>query len=626
MDDIFGRSTANDVNPAHGDERASLDESLADDQADGLVVQRHSERILRPWYKNPLQLMAMLSNFSTSFNVVNISLVLPMIEVLLREEDHHATNIEDESVVASSLLAGMILGQLVGGALGDSGLGLTGSLTLVMALQVVASLGSAAVPLGTHAFYWKLATWRLVLGVGAGAVYPLAACLSVEQQGGGACKDHEALRLQRVVWTFCMQGVGFWTVPALAAALLCCGVKLVLVWRILLGAGCVPGLVLLYFQYRLVMRQPVAAPELVAVVQVEGEETLPPAVAEEREDASGIQDPETGRKDNETGPQNDSVLPATPSTGGIPRTTTETTLTTANVRMSSPASTQQQQHAAATDMTDRELHNDSDGEVGTFLDSSADLDMSSVGIYRDSDPPVIRAGWWASLQTEEDLTRKLLGTAATWFLFDVLFYGNTLFQSVVIEEAFGSRESMPGHALIQRVVTDSLILNSVALPGYFVAALVIGRKTCGIQQSPRYVMMQGFAAMAILYFVIGVGWDVLCHFPILLVFVYGLTFFFANYGPNTTTFILPSLVYSAECRSTLNGVSAACGKVGALVGATLFAPLNKVVGEKLIMLLCAVTALVALGMTQHFVRPRQSPLTQPDQGRGGYSVVNEGSS
>jgi PHS family inorganic phosphate transporter-like MFS transporter len=197
---------------------------------------------------------------------------------------------------------------------------------------------------------------------------------------------------------------------------------------------------------------------------------------------------------------------------------------------------------------------------------------------------------------------------------------------VVIEQAFGSRKSMPGHALIRRVVTDSLILNSVSLPGYFVAALLIGRKTWGIQQSPRFVMMQGFAAMAILYFVIGAGWHALCRFPILLVCVYGLTFFFANYGPNTTTFILPSLVYSAECRSTLNGVSAACGKVGALVGATLFAPLGQIVGENMVMLMCAVTALSAFGMTQRFVRVRQSPSSRPDQHRGGYSVVNESSS
>ena len=35
-----------------------------------------------PWYNNPHQITAMLSNFSTSYNVVNISLVLPILQQL----------------------------------------------------------------------------------------------------------------------------------------------------------------------------------------------------------------------------------------------------------------------------------------------------------------------------------------------------------------------------------------------------------------------------------------------------------------------------------------------------------------------------------------------------------------
>ena len=33
-----------------------------------------------PWYSNPYQLTAMLANFSTSYNVANISLVVPILE------------------------------------------------------------------------------------------------------------------------------------------------------------------------------------------------------------------------------------------------------------------------------------------------------------------------------------------------------------------------------------------------------------------------------------------------------------------------------------------------------------------------------------------------------------------
>ncbi|PON80883.1 Major facilitator, sugar transporter-like [Trema orientale] len=49
--------------------------------------------------------------------------------------------------------------------------------------------------------------------------------------------------------------------------------------------------------------------------------------------------------------------------------------------------------------------------------------------------------------------------------------------------------------------------------------------------------------------------------------VYGLTFFFANFGPNATTFIVPAEIFPARFRSTCHGISAATGKDGAIVGA-----------------------------------------------------------
>lgn len=70
---------------------AVADAAANGDDPDAIL---HSERPCRPWYRNPLQIMAMCSNFSTSFNVVNISLVLPILKVVLK--DMHPVNAEDE--------------------------------------------------------------------------------------------------------------------------------------------------------------------------------------------------------------------------------------------------------------------------------------------------------------------------------------------------------------------------------------------------------------------------------------------------------------------------------------------------------------------------------------------------
>ena len=49
--------------------------------------------------------------------------------------------------------------------------------------------------------------------------------------------------------------------------------------------------------------------------------------------------------------------------------------------------------------------------------------------------------------------------------------------------------------------------------------------------------------------------------------LYNVTFFFANAGPNTTTFVAPAELFPARLRSTCHGISAASGKAGAIIGA-----------------------------------------------------------
>lgn len=81
--------------------------------------------------------MAMLSAFSTDYNIVSISLALHIIEHLLP-----GTSITSASICSSALIAGMIAGQLGGGALGDL-LGRNKALNVVMLMQVISAFMSA---------------------------------------------------------------------------------------------------------------------------------------------------------------------------------------------------------------------------------------------------------------------------------------------------------------------------------------------------------------------------------------------------------------------------------------------------------------------------------------------------
>lgn len=529
-------------------EQIPRDENIVpQDGVDATNPQTNNGPIIEtPWYKCPMQLVAMLSNYSTSYNVVNIAMVIPILEKTIP-----GTTADDTAASASSLLAGMMVGQLLGGYLGDSPvLGRLGALQLVVALQVVASVACAS--LWTHVsrdrFYILLASFRFLLGVGAGGVYPLAAVLSAEQ---GENKDRDAApqevgeeeseeqkqkQAHRVVLTFSTQGLGFITAPLVTSVLLYSTTNLEFIWRTILALGSLPGLLLMVFQLWIHRTNSHVAVPL----------------------------------EEDTMVQNSVVEVDTTSTGDEQGDTDQ----------ESPL-------------------NPGDQEV----DGALLQDMQRMEEELREEP-----SRWDVIRREPDLAQKLLGTAGTWFLFDVLFYGNTLFQPIVIEAAFGSSKKGGDDVIaeLREMAVNSLILTSIALPGYAVAGMVIGKRVCCILQSPKYVMMQGFCAMSALYLAIGLNWNFLRHTPALLVLLYGMTFFFANYGPNTSTFILPSLVFSPEIRTTLNGVSAAAGKLGALTGATLFEPVADKFGDAHVMIICSVVAILAFLMTFKFVQMHPS--------------------
>ena len=62
------------------------------------------------------------------------------------------------------------------------------------------------------------------------------------------------------------------------------------------------------------------------------------------------------------------------------------------------------------------------------------------------------------------------------------------------------------------------------------------------------------------------------------VLLYGISYFFTEFGPNTTTFIYPAEIFPVEVRTTGHGISAAAGKMGAFAGAYLFPVMLVVAG------------------------------------------------
>ena len=79
--------------------------------------------------------------------------------------------------------------------------------------------------------------------------------------------------------------------------------------------------------------------------------------------------------------------------------------------------------------------------------------------------------------------------------------------------------------------------------------------------------------------------------------LYALTFFFANFGPNSTTFFIPAEVFATKFRSTLHGVSAATGKLGAVVGAFGFGALQLKFGTRVTLVALAIVNFIGMLFT-----------------------------
>lgn len=151
----------------------------------------------------------------------------------------------------------------------------------------------------------------------------------------------------------------------------------------------------------------------------------------------------------------------------------------------------------------------------------------------------------------------LLGTAGAWFLLDVAFYGNGI-SIVMVISALHPHASLLAHTLIA-----AALFLVFAVPGYALAAKYVDK----IGRKPLQYF--GFFMMALMY--VAMAWiPQVDHIVPLFVLFFGISFFFVNFGPNTTTFLIPSEIYPTSIRARAHGISAAVGKMGAFLGAFCF--------------------------------------------------------
>jgi MFS family permease len=205
--------------------------------------------------------------------------------------------------------------------------------------------------------------------------------------------------------------------------------------------------------------------------------------------------------------------------------------------------------------------------------------------------------------TSRRILLLVLGTAGSWFLFDYAYYGNTLSLPAILKGVD------PTATLEAKLVWTLAIFVVFAVPGYILAFMRMDRV------GHRRLQLIGFAVMAVAFVSLAVFAPLTVHVaPFLAVF--GLSYFFVQFGPNTTTFVLPSEVFPVSVRTTGHGVAAGVGKLGAFIGVFLVPLLQDDIGLRGMLAVASAAAAIGFCLTLTLPEPAQRSLEDVGDGHG----------
>ncbi|CAI8507351.1 unnamed protein product [Hanseniaspora opuntiae] len=161
----------------------------------------------------------------------------------------------------------------------------------------------------------------------------------------------------------------------------------------------------------------------------------------------------------------------------------------------------------------------------------------------------------------------LLGTAASWFILDVAFYGLNLNTNNVLKAIGITKGKTLYSSLLSSCKGNLILICAGSVPGYWFSVALIdtwmGRKS---------IQIIGFVMLTIIFAVIaGIQDTKDPHHGGISKFSFALYIFaefFSNFGPNTTTFLC-SEQFPSRFRGTAHGISAGIGKVGAIFSQTV---------------------------------------------------------
>ena len=410
---------------------------------------------------------------------------------------------------------------------------------VVAVVMIAGALASAAAP----GFAW-LVVARFVLGLGIGGDYPVSAVLMSEYA-------NRQDRWKLVGLVFSTQAAGLVIGPLVAIALLGSGMPHDVVWRVLLGLGAVPAAAVVYLRSKMpesprfrALADGVSAEEMRQILDGRGAAVPRPA------DGLAASAPAVLRVVPDLVPD-----PAPDAVPGL-------------------------EAGSAPDDASR-------GESGSEPEPATAPDPGSAP---GSGAGAAAATGLRALVSDRRILGIAIATAGTWFLFDYAYYGNTLSLPAILKAVD------PGASLITNLALSLAMFIAFAVPGYLLAVLRMDRV------GHRRLQLLGFAVMAASFLALGVV-PVLTSVVGAFLAVFGLSYFFIEFGPNTTTFVLPSELFPTRLRTTGHGTAAGIGKLGAFIGVFLVPVLQSAIGLRGMLLVAGGASVAGYLLTRRLPEP-----------------------
>ncbi|CAG8451231.1 5228_t:CDS:2 [Dentiscutata erythropus] len=169
--------------------------------------------------------------------------------------------------------------------------------------------------------------------------------------------------------------------------------------------------------------------------------------------------------------------------------------------------------------------------------------------------------------------------------------------NAIILEAIGFADSADVYTSLWNMSVGNIIITMLGtVPGYWFTVFLIDK------WGRIKIQLMGFIVLTILFLILGVAYNQILNLSMpLFITIFTLCQLFQNFGPNATTFIIPGEIFPTRYRSTGHGISAASGKLGAIIAQVGFINLKDIGGKNMfvnrLILIFAIFMFIGIGST-----------------------------